>query len=180
MSYSASVSAGTIGSIKQASSLKSFLAAEVGYTWNQVKGYNFIITGSDSQVVSQEKTTGGTGRLSAGIIRQIDKLGLSGEVGYGYYGRLTSTPSLIVLGHPLTLPKLNKKSTLTGLDVLAGIAYINHDYSYSLYFKAGGLIENMSTDFNANLANLGISQSSNVTAALPEIKVGGTYDRNSR
>lgn len=176
MSYSASVSAGAMGTIDQAACFKSFLAAEGGYTWNQVKGYNLNITGFDTQFVSQEKTSGGTGRLSAGLIRQVDELGLSSEIGFGYYGRVTSTPSLTVLGEALTLPNLNNKSTLTGLDVLVGVAYIDQDYGYSLYFKAGGLVENMSTNFDATLTTLDISESGNVTAALPEIKVGGTYD----
>lgn len=176
MSYSASVSAGAMGAVDQAVCLKSFLAAEGGYTWSQTNGYNLSITGYDTRFVSQEKMSGATGRLSAGLIRQIDDLGLSAEVGFGYYGSVTSTPSLTVLGGALALPNVSNKSTLSGLDVLVGIAYIDQDYSYSLYLKAGGLVENMSTNFNTSLTTLDISESGNITAALPEIKVGGAYE----
>lgn len=173
--------AGMMGETMGTPFLSSFLSLEGGYTWNQIKGYNFNLIGLDGHFYSHENNLGGTGRLGAGFMRNIsDRFALSTEIGYGYYGRTTETP--ILTGAAGGIPaSLTLKYNLSGLDVLAGVDYIDPSWGYSLFLKAGGLVQNLDTKSFANFTPLGIStinvsnQTLNHTGVLPELKVGGAY-----
>lgn len=180
LSSSTFAHAGSMGPIEPvAPCLSSFLALEGGYTWNQLDGYNYSLTGFNASIYSRESNNGFTGRLSAGMLRSgIDELfSLSGEIGYGYYGRTTYNPRV----NGFSLPGfLQTRHTLSGLDALVGIAY-TADPNYSVYFKAGALVQNMTSKINANLSTLNLPiatyhNSSNNTAVLPELKVGAAYN----
>jgi len=173
--------AGTMGPVENTSCcLSSFLALEGGYSWNQIDGYNYSLTGISGRLYSRESNNGFTGRLSAGIVRTIDEIfSLSTEIGYGYYGRTTLNPVTSGLATPLP-GMLHIRHTLSGFDALAGIAYT--DPNYSVYLKAGALVQNMTSKVNADFTPLGLplvavfSNSTNHTAVLPELKVGASYN----
>lgn len=171
------VHAGTMGPVTAAPCLTSFLALEGGYTWNEIKNYHFNLIGLDSSFYSHQNNNGFSGRLSAGIIRPIkDQFALSSEIGYGYYGRTKLNPRAtgVLAGVP---GNLHIKNTLSGFDALVGVAYTTTDYS--LFLKAGALVQNWTRKTNADFSTLGLSTfntSTNHTAVLPELKVGGAYN----
>lgn len=181
----ASVFAGGMGEVSSISPLTSFLSLEGGYSWNQIKGFNFDLIGVNGTVFSREKNNGGTARIGAGLMRSIsDQFSLSTEIGYGYYGRTTENSVLtgLAAGFPASL---SMKYTLTGLDVLAGVAFNDPINRYSLFFKAGGMVQNMNArsaaDFGPfgiapiNIFNQSLNYTGNSTGVLPELKAGGAY-----
>lgn len=182
LSQGAYTYAGTMGIIDSAPCLISFLALEGGYTWNQIENYDFSLTGLNGRFYSHKSDKGFSGRLAGGIIRPInEQFALSSEIGFGYYGRTNLNP--VGTGIAPSLPvNLAIKNTLSGFDALVGVAYTAP--SYSLFFKAGALIQNMSTRTNANFSPFDIApansvQSINYVSVLPELRVGGAYNLSS-
>jgi hypothetical protein len=159
-----------------------FISLEGGYTVNTIGNYNFTLLGVGGGAFESIKTSQHyTGRLAAGMLNMMDdQVGMTGELGWGYYGRTTLNPPNLIFGN------LTIQNTLTGFDALVGIAYVQPYFSLS--FKAGGLIQNMvtnttsSTDFAALLgfpATFATSTKVNQTAVLPEIKLGASYNFDS-
>lgn len=190
LSCSTFIHAGTMGAAEAPAPISSFLSVEGGYTWNQIGNNRFTITGIPGDLHSKESNNGGTGRIGAGLMRRInDNIGLSGEIGYGYYGKTTSGAAS-ALAEILTSidTRADISNTITGFDALAGIAYINPEYNYNLYFKVGAMIQNVNIkntlhgDIGALVSRapaVRVIFSSTQTAALPELKVGGGYSLNS-
>ena len=191
LSCSTFIHAGTMGAAEAPAPISSFLSVEGGYTWNQIGNNRFTITGFPGDLHSKESNNGGTGRIGAGLMRRInDNIGLSGEIGYGYYGKTTSGAASVLSELLATVidTRADISSTITGFDALAGIAYINSEYNYNLYFKAGAMIQNVNIK-NTLHGDVGAVQegfpavrvnfSSTQTSALPELKVGGGYSLNS-
>jgi hypothetical protein len=107
-----------------------------------------------------------------------DQWGVTSELGWGYYGRTNLTPPSLDFGD------LSIEHTITGFDALIGLAYIQPNFSVS--FKAGAMIQNFSarTTATADLALVELGVTSfvskvNQTAAMPEIKLGGSYNFDS-
>lgn len=160
----------------------AFLAVEGGYAWNNITGYDFSIIGANGRFISTESNDPYAARISAGVINMLNsEIAITGEFGWGYYGKTTQNPepSGLVTQLPATL---SISQTLDGFDTLVGIAYVQDFYSLSL--KAGALIQNIRTDSSANFNPFGFAvfNTLNVktikTAALPEIKVGAAYNFN--
>lgn len=172
------VYAGEMGINNATSCFSSFVALEGGYTKAQANGYNFTLAGVNGQLSSTKKTNGYTGRLGAGLMRMVDDdIGLSSEIGYGFYGRSTLNPYGTGLVRGITANNFSIKNTLTGFDALVGISYV--DVYYSVFLKGGALIQNMDTKLKADLSSLGFTafdQSLNNTGVLPEIKLGAAYN----
>ncbi|WP_173236533.1 hypothetical protein [Legionella antarctica] len=173
LSCSAFIHAGGMG--EQSFSNAGFISLEGGYTMNTIDNYNFNIVGFNQAFSSIKSTQHYTGILSAGMLFMMDDLfAVTSELGWGYYGRTTLDPAFVGFGN------LTIEHTLTGFDALIGIAYIQP--SYSLFLKGGALIQNMqiktsveSYDPTFPLAN-GFTSKINHTAALPEIKIGASYN----
>lgn len=178
------------GSIAQAGDMggsdfccTAFFAAEGGYTWNSIDGYNFDLVGVGTSLFinSQKSRQQYTGRLAAGMLNLVDdQIGITGELGWGYYGRTTLSP---VIGTYHLVPySLSTQYTVSGFDALLGVAWIQSYFNLS--FKAGALFQNMQTDeiattplFNDSIGT--ISTKSNSTAVLPAIKLGAAYNFDS-
>lgn len=153
-----------------------FLAIEGGYAINSIKNYEFAFIGANTAITSVKSNQNYVGRIGAGMLFMMDEqIGITSELGWGYYGKTTLKPAT---GLDVSM---NSKYTITGFDALIGIAYIQPSFSLSL--KAGALIQNMQiqTDAifsdpfaNANLVNVNIKRDQ--TGALPEIKVGASYN----
>jgi hypothetical protein len=161
----------------------AFFALEGGYTWPSVGRSEFILVGTTTTVSVARKTQGYTVRLSAGMISMLDdQIGFTGELGWGYYGRTTSTGT--TAGTVLTPAQGNftVKNSLGGFDALVGIAYVQP--YFDLFLKAGALIESMDTHTQANIAGLAfplldtLDTKTTVTAVLPELKFGIGYNFN--
>lgn len=159
-----------------------FISLEGGYTVNSIGNYNFTLTGVGGGAFESIKTSQHyTGRLAAGMINMMDdQVGMTGELGWGYYGRTTLNPPNLIFGN------FSIQNTLTGFDALVGVAYVQPYFSLS--FKAGGLIQNMATTTSSstNFATLLGFPSTftnttkvNQTAVLPEIKLGAAYNFDS-
>ncbi len=71
----------------------AFFSVQGGMTRNGIDGFAFTILGTDSAVVSVENNQQWSGRLAAGLMSRVyDNFAVSGEVGWGYYGRTKSNP----------------------------------------------------------------------------------------
>lgn len=159
--------AGDMGS-KPAPVSIPYFGAEVSYNWIQK---------DDPRVNSFTNTPSVQnwgGRLSAGLLRfHTEKLGLTGEIGGGYYGNET-----------LTLPQLSavSKNSVDGYDVLVGALYKFENFD--VFGKVGFMIENLRGSLNQqNLTEIQgnfFSGSSyvrgNKTQVLPEVRAGGIYN----
>lgn len=175
------VHAGAMGD-NQTMCSSAFVSLEGGYTWNTLGGYDFTVVGLNSNLTSSSNTTHNTGRLAAGMITMMDdQFGVTGELGWGYYGKTTFTPSATGVLAPLP-GTLSISQTLSGFDALIGLAFVQQYYSLSI--KAGALIQNMQTKSDANFAPFGfpvvdtLTVKTNTTAVLPEIKLGAAYNFN--
>lgn len=173
--------AGAMGVIDSTPCLISFLALEGGYTWNQIENYEFSLTGINGRLYSHKSDKGFSGRLAGGIIRPLnEQFALSSEIGFGYYGRTSLDQAGTI---PSSLPvRLNIGNTLSGFDALVGVGYTAS--SYSLFFKTGALIQNMSTRTRANFTPFNVAlansvESINYTSVLPELKMEGAYNLSS-
>ncbi|KGP63317.1 membrane protein [Legionella norrlandica] len=160
-----------------------FVSLEGGYTWSSIDGYNFSVVGSSNTLTSTQDEQGYTARLAVGVLSMIDdQYGITGEVGWGYYGKTTINPS--ISDTFATLPAaLNIEHTLSGFDALLGISYIQN--YFTLYGKAGALIQNMQTSSTAYFTPTvfpvvdSFSLKTNRTAVLPTIKLGVAYNIDS-
>jgi hypothetical protein len=184
LSCSASSYAGAMGAAGGGGDcLSSFFSVEGGYTWNQIKGYRFGVVGSPVNLHSREGFQGATGRLSGGLMHSMtDQFLVSSEIGYGYYGRSTVTPVLAgVVPVPAIPVRLETQHTITGFDALAGVAYVDPEYGFSLFFKAGAMVQNLKTKNTTDLGAFNVAptdtlnEHTNHTGVLPELKVGGAY-----
>jgi len=151
----------------------AFVALEGGYSTASFDNYNFDLVGAPGSISSIKKNQNYAGRLGAGGLAMMDEqFGVTAELGWGYYGKVTLDPNNLDFG------ELTIQRTLTGFDALLGVAFVQP--SYSLFFKAGALMQNMTTTTTAtdNFAIVAdtISIKTNQTAALPEIKLGGSYN----
>ena len=154
-----------------------FISLEGGYTVHTIDNYDFAVTDLNLALSSVKKNQHYTGRLGAGMINMLDEqVGMTGEIGWGYYGRTTLNPDLIGFGD------FTIQHTLTGFDALIGIAYIQP--SFSLSVKAGAMIQNMTTKttstgvfalFSSSVFDSVIVKT-NQTAVLPEVKLGASYN----
>ncbi len=182
LSLSSFAFAGGMGCNNSSFCGSAFIGLEGGYSWNAIDGYNFNLVGAGTSVTSVEDDDGYTGRLSAGIISAIDdQFAVSGEVGWGYYGRTNLTPSFVG-PFPAIPGVLTMSQTLTGFDTLLGVAYTHPNFS--LFLKAGALIQNMQTKTFAGISPFGLpvldtlNIESNSTQVLPEVKLGGAWNFN--
>ena len=151
-----------------------FVSLEGGYSVSSIGNYNFTITGVPSSFSSVKKTQHYAGRLAAGMITMMDEQwGMTGELGWGYYGRTTLNPNLVLAGFDFTM-----KHTITGFDALIGLAFVQPSYSISL--KAGAMIQNLQVQTTSNFSAFDLplfeDNKTNQTAALPEIKLGAAYN----
>ncbi|MFA6302252.1 MAG: hypothetical protein WC627_03855 [Legionella sp.] len=165
------VHAGAMGDSDSPFCLATFIGLEGGYSNNTIDGYDLTATGLGTIFTPTKTNTGYTGRLSVGVSNRIDEWAGSGEIGWGYYGRTTLSAL-----DPFDFAALSNEYTLTGFDILAGVAWVPSNLS--VYLKGGAMIQNMSTKFNANfdLASNFLTLEENKTAVLPEIKFGGAYN----
>lgn len=178
LSCSSLAYAGSMGA-QSSGCCSSFASLELGYTTNTINNYEFTITGLEGAPLSSIKNSQHyAARLAAGMINMIDELwGMSGELGWGYYGRTTLNPEFVGFGG------LSFTNTISGFDALLGISFIQPNYL--LFLKAGALIQNVRNQVTANTDELSfpffdsITLSSNQTAALPEIKIGAGYQFDS-
>lgn len=176
------ISALSCGSLTHAGSMggeitnSGFIALEGGYVVNSIKNYDFAFIGANTATTSIKSNQNYAGRIGAGMLFMMDEqVGITSELGWGYYGRTTLKPATGVLD------TFTIKYTITGFDALIGIAYIQP--SFSLSFKAGALIQNMQTQTN-EIFNDGVLFANTLnftskrvqTAALPEIKIGAAYN----
>jgi len=149
-----------------------FISAEGNYTTNSLN--SVTVHG-----VSLSKSTNNWGgRLAAGGIYQATStMGYTAEIGWGYYGKTTFNGDSL---------GVNNQASIYGMDLLVGA-----DYRYSqfdLYFKAGGLNQNVKLDRKTDLSRFVIGGATTgntditttVTTVVPEIKVGGIYNFNDR
>ncbi|MCL5271755.1 MAG: hypothetical protein M1486_00185 [Gammaproteobacteria bacterium] len=180
LSFSSIIHAGGMGDSNFCCS--AFMSLEGGYTLNAIDGYNFALIGTNTFITSTETDDHYSARIAAGMLNMMDdQFGVTGELGWGYYGKTTLNPSI---GNVAPLPgTLTISHTLSGFDALLGVAYIQP--CYSLSFKAGALIQNMQTHTTAVFApafalpfydNYSIKE--NKTAVLPEVKLGAAYNFN--
>lgn len=182
LSFSSIIHAGGMGDSNFCCS--AFMSLEGGYTWNTIDGYSFALLGTNTFITSTETQDQYSARLAAGMINMMDdQFGVTGELGWGYYGKTTLNPNLannavLIPGNSLTI-----SHTLSGFDALLGIAYMQPSYSLSL--KAGALIQNMQTHTTAVFAPAfalpfvnSYSIKENKTAVLPEVKLGAAYNFN--
>lgn len=129
-----------------------------------------------NNVYSTQRNNLWGGRFGAGFTREyIEGFSFTGEVGYGYYGRVRYTfPNSANNGY----------FAVDGLDILVGLLYSMKDVN--LFFKAGGMVENMRIksylDLNKSFSGGVISGAENTnsskTQVLPALKTGGYYNYN--
>lgn len=173
---SSGVNAGTMGPVQSPSLVKAFVGAEGGYTWTQLDGFNLNIIDT-LRLSSTEDKNGWSGRVYTGLMHELsDTVAVTGEIGYGYYGRTKFNPVLSgpQAQNPALLNGLSLKSSQDGFDVLAGIMYTQP--SYDLFLKAGAIVQNSRLSISSSLpAGGSLSYKANQTEALPEIKLGGSY-----
>lgn len=173
LSLSTALNAGGMGDSNCSPS--AFGSIEGGYTYNRIGGFEFA-TGTTS-LSSKKQQNQYTARFAAGAISMIDdSFALTGELGWGYYGRTTFNLPALAVALPVDI---SSKYTLTGFDALIGAAWIQPYYSLS--FKVGGLIQNMQINNTASfidpaLAILVANTKSNSTAVLPAVKLGAAYN----
>ncbi|RUR08651.1 hypothetical protein [Legionella sp. km772] len=185
LSLTTAVNAGAMGDSGCAPS--AFASVEGGYTYNKINGFEFVTgtgTSATTRSISAEKQQNQyTARLAAGLINMIDdSFGVTGELGWGYYGRTTFNLPVLSLGAPFNA---TSKFTLSGFDALIGAAWVQTYYSLS--FKVGGLIQNMQISNTASLADVvapafgvyTLNEKHNSTAVLPAIKLGAAYNIDS-
>lgn len=160
--------AGDMGPASSSSS-HPYVAAEASYTWRQIDDPN--INGIAPSLSTQPWGF----RISGGLLRfYTDRLGLSAELGGGYYGKLSGSA-------PLLSTTANMK--IDGYDVLLGGLYrLNH---VDIFAQAGFMMQNnrysyVKGNLAENLPGTSISGSESnhliLAETLPEIRVGAIYN----
>ncbi len=163
--------AGDMGHMTVNTSSKSifFAGFEGDYTWADSS------IGTDlNNTIPRVDERGWGGRVSVGVYNNyFEAFGISGEAGWGYYGkRLFQDSALNSAG----------SYTLYGFDLLFGLwkTYSNLDF----FIKAGAMLETRRTTHTVNFSRLlpggfasGTSvESSPMSTVVPEVKVGGIYN----
>lgn len=160
--------AGTMGEEEINYKTTPFIVAEGNFSWlaNKKQVIN--------SVTSVQSNNRWGGRFGAGITREYkDDFSFSGEIGYGYYGRVRSTfPNAANNGF----------FAVDGLDILAGVLYKLK--KIDAFFKAGALVSNMriketldtTLSYSTNVVVDSASRNTNYTQVLPEIKTGAMYN----
>ena len=181
LSCSSLTHAGCMGDQSAQCGASAFISLEGGYTVTAEEDYHFTITGTNNTLSSIVENQHYSGRLAAGMMNMVDdQWGVTGELGWGIYGTTTLNPDALPAFTGFGTYTIER--TLTGLDALVGIAYVQSNFSVS--FKAGALIQNMTTTTTSTgnfvFLNFNIYDSytykTNQTAALPEIKLGAAYN----
>lgn len=186
MLFASVASAGTMGPLAVYPNL-SFVSVEGGYTWNRAKGINASFFDENDDLItifSNQKKKGGTARVAYGSLRPLNDLFfLSGEIGWGYYGKNVyrfSAVDTTIDAITVDLDGADFNNTLWGFDILAGIAY--RAPRYDIFFKAGGLIQNSQVklrteelDISEDIFPSNFTFRQNSTQVLPVIKLGASY-----
>ena len=191
------VHAGGMGPVKKPLPvLVPFLAGEAMYTWPDIAGYNVRIlnvdsAGNDAVITSKNTNDGWGGRFAAGAMHPFsERFAGSAELGYGYYGKVDANPIVTVSSGVRVIPAGTSMKMVIhqyGMDVLAGVVY--NQPKYDLFFKVGGLVQNLKlkTDFNPTVLSGGrvnsITQRLNgqyslnqtLVNVLPMLRLGGGY-----
>ncbi|MCR9191553.1 MAG: hypothetical protein NXI01_02715 [Gammaproteobacteria bacterium] len=164
-----SVSTAYAGTMGNAQDAMPYLGGEASYSWRQTDPIQL------NTINNQTSDQGWGGRLSAGMLKfYTPNIGLTGEIGGGYYGSTT-----------ITKPEISSKVTFSvdGYDALVGALY-RLQY-LDIFAKIGFMIENsrssinrqnLSQLYNGDLINGSSYTRSNRTQVLPEIRVGGIYN----
>lgn len=188
--------AGGMGPIKKPLPvLVPFLAAEAMYTWPDISGYqvnvsNIDSAGNSATLRSKQELQGWGGRFAAGVMHPFsERFSGSAELGYGYYGKVDLDPIIRSQGVNVSPGPDSMRMMIHqyGMDAVVGIIY--NQPKYDLFFKVGGLVQNLKlkTDFNplaisggrynaiTNRFNGLYSLNQTVVNVLPEIRLGGGY-----
>lgn len=178
-----------------------FLAGEGMYTWPDVAGYKIRLLnvdsgGNEATITSRNTNEGWGGRLAAGAMHPFsERFAGSAELGYGYYGKLNANPRINVTSGVQVIPtgdSLGMELMQYGMDFVAGIIY--NQPQYDLFFKVGGLVQNVKLKTNVNPSVLASGRVNSITSrlngqyslnqtfvnVLPELRLGGGYhiDKN--
>lgn len=190
------VHAGGMGPVKKSLPvLVPFLAAEAMYTWPDIGGYqvniNNIDTAGNSAIIrSQNDVQGWGGRFAAGAMHPFsERFSGSAELGYGYYGKVDANPVVTTQGVNVTPSGNSLKMTIHqyGMDALVGVVY--NQPKYDLFFKVGGLVQNLKLKTDINPTDLSGGRTNSITSrlngqyslnqtmvnVLPELRLGGGY-----
>lgn len=160
----------------------AFFGLEGGYSKKNVDGYNFTVFPNGGTVTSQEDNNPYVFRISAGMMTPVDdQFAISGEIGWGFYGKTTLTPIFSSSLSGFFVPgALTSSYNIYGFDALAGVVFTQP--SFNVFLKAGALIEGVKVKTNANFYAFNevdnFNSTSNSTSVLPEFKIGGTYNFN--
>ncbi len=163
--------AGDMGDTPKPYKTTPFIEAEANASWIAYK--KALVNG----VFSSQINNIWGGRFAAGLTRTYrDNFSLSGELGYGYYGRVRTTFSNNVN---------NNYFAVDGIDILAGLLYTLK--SLDLYFKAGAMVQNrrvkgaldLSQEFPGDVISGVHNYNSNFAQVLPALKTGGLYNFNA-
>jgi len=157
--------------MQQAPNPTLFTTLEGGYTWNQFG--NTTVNG----VTASQSNSGASGRLAVGATHystMVNNLSYTAELGGGYYGQTDYTRAS---------SGINAQNYVYGLDLLAGVDY-QIGNMFDVFFKAGGMIQDVRMDRNTDLSKFvaggsvtGIdNETTTASYFAPEIKLGGVYD----
>lgn len=164
--------AGTMGEEDSppAFNVTPFIVGEASLNW--IANKSLVV----NNMISTQTNNIWGGRFGAGLTRSYrEGFSFTGEVGYGYYGRVRYTFSNAAN---------NGYFAVDGLDMLVGLIYNMKDVN--LFFKAGGMVENMRIKESLDLTQatsggvLSGTESINTskTQVLPALKAGGYYNYN--
>lgn len=173
---------GNMGSMGDSGSCCSgFFSLEGGYTTNKLSGYELIINPGGTTYTAVKNANPFAARLAAGVLNMLDdEFAVTGEVAWGYYGQPSFTPptGLALDNVPSAL---TSQTTLTGFDILLGVAVIQPYFDFS--FKIGTMIQSMdrktSPYYPGSTVIVNISDKSRNTAVLPAVKLGVGYNIDS-
>ena len=155
----------------QSHNLPLFATLEGGYTWNDLG------TTTVNSLTASESNKGFSGRVAAGAAHYSSynpSLSYTGEFGWGYYGQTDYT---------LASRGVDAENYIYGLDLLGGVNYQVNDL-FDVFFKLGGMLQNIRMHRNTNLDNFiggtavtgTDNETTTVSSVIPEIKLGGVYN----
>lgn len=177
LTCSAFAYAGDMGEDPSMCCVTTFFSLEAGYTKTNIEGFNIDLIGVGTLAPVNSKK-GYTARLAAGVLDKLyDEWGISGELGWGYYGRTSNNSSLLSTDFYLA-----NSYTVSGFDLLVGVSYMQP--SFDLFLKAGALVQTLSVSTTLEVASFdgaafsSLATQSNKTGVLPEVKIGGAYNFN--
>lgn len=172
LSFSSFTYAGMMGEGEAPYCLSTFFLIEGGYSDNTIESYNLNIANVDTPFTPTESSSQIAGRVAVGVSNKIDEFGVTGEIGWGYFGDTTVTAT-----SPFGNATLSNKYTIYGFDILAGVAWVPSNFT--LFVKGGALIQTMSVTSTATFTGMAVANSLSIdhskTEVMPEIKAGGLY-----